>query len=103
MEKQVLADAIINVEKLLSNESAQGLEVRPNIDLVVKKFINFLQYAVSQTSNKDTIVTLLKIMRKIIEKESNVAKHVELQNHFDRLGATRMVLVVISEHSKSLN
>lgn len=78
LEKQVLADAIINVELLLSNEFSQGLDMKPNIDMVIKKFINFLQYAVKQPKNKDTVVTLLKIMRKIIEKEEDQKKRVEL-------------------------
>lgn len=102
-EKQVLADAIINVEKLLNAEQAKDSEMKPNIDLVIKKFINFLSYAVKQPKNKNTIVTLLKIMCKIIEKEEDEKKKVELQNHFDKLGSTRMILMVIAEHSKSLN
>lgn len=70
--------------------------MKPNIDMVIKKFINFLQYAIKQPKNKDTVVTLLKIMRKIIEKEEDQKKRVELQNHFDKLGATKMILLVIS-------
>jgi inositol 1,4,5-triphosphate receptor type 1/inositol 1,4,5-triphosphate receptor type 3 len=42
-------------------------------------------------------------MRKIIEKEENEQKKIELQNHFDKLGATRMVLLVLSDFSKILN
>jgi hypothetical protein len=102
-EKQVLADAIINVEKLISKEQAETLESKPNIDMVIKKFINFLQYAVKQPKNKSTVVTLLKIMRKIIEKEKDPEKIKALQEHFDKLGATKMVLLVLSEHAKSLN
>ena len=92
-EKQVFADAIINVEKMISNEYA---DVKPSIDIVIKKFINFLQYAVKQPNNKGTVITLLKIMHKIIKKEEDLVKRVELQNQFDKLGATKMVLVVIS-------
>ena len=68
-----MADAIINVEKMIDE-----LENKPNIDVVIKKFINFLHYAVRQPKNKDTVVTLLKIMRKIIDKEENIQKRVEL-------------------------
>jgi len=42
-EKEVFADAIIKVEKMISDEYA---DVKPSIDIVIKKFINFLQYAV---------------------------------------------------------
>jgi hypothetical protein len=96
LEKQIFADAIINVEKLIH---ADYRDVRPNIDMVIKKFINFLQYAVKQPKNKNTVITLLKIMNKIIEKEKSTQKRIELQNKFDKLGGTSMVLVVISQHS----
>lgn len=42
-------------------------------------------------------------MTKIIQKEEDIVKRVELQNHFDKLGATKMILLVISQHSNSLN
>jgi inositol 1,4,5-triphosphate receptor type 1/inositol 1,4,5-triphosphate receptor type 3 len=42
----------------------------------------------------------LKILKKIIEREEDKAKKVEMQNLFDRLGATQMVLLVLSDNSK---
>jgi hypothetical protein len=36
-EKEIFADAIINVEKLVDNP-----ESKPSIDMIIKKFINFL-------------------------------------------------------------
>ncbi len=74
-EKQIFADAIINVEQLIGKEYAS---LRQSIDRIIQKFIVFLQYAVKQPKNKDTIITLLKIMSKIIEKEEDVKKKAEL-------------------------
>ena len=74
-EKQIFADAIINVEQLIGKEYAS---LRQSIDRIIQKFIVFLQYAVKQPKNKDTIITLLKIMSKIIEKEDDVKKKAEL-------------------------
>ena len=74
-EKQIFADAIINVEQLIGKEYAS---LRQSIDRIIQKFIVFLQYAVKQPKNKDKIITLLKIMSKIIEKEENVKKKAEL-------------------------
>ena len=42
-------------------------------------------------------------MRKIIEKEKDDNKIIELQNYFDKLGATKMVLLVISDQQKHID
>lgn len=52
--------------------------------------------------NKTTIITLLKVLRKVIEKELD-EKKAEMQDQFNKLGATRMVLIVLSESSRSVD
>lgn len=46
-------------------------EIKPNLESILKKLINFLALAVLEPENKGTIVNLLKIMCKIIEKEED--------------------------------
>lgn len=77
--------------------------MRPDVKSISKKLINFLKYAFNDSQCKDTIDTLLKILKKIIEKEEDKEKKTEMQNLFDRLGATQMVLLVLSENSKNLD
>lgn len=76
---------------------------------LIKKFINFLSYALNNNQNNKTIITLLSVLRKLIEgksKEENQGElevegenneMEEMQNLFNKLGATRMVLTVLSE------
>ncbi|CAK81479.1 unnamed protein product (macronuclear) [Paramecium tetraurelia] len=99
IEKQALADAIIGIEKLIK----ETCEIKPSLESILKKFITFLQTAVLQQDNKGTIVILLKIMSKIIEKQDSDEKKEYYQKLFDNLGATRMVLNVITDYSKLLS
>ncbi|CAD8131502.1 unnamed protein product [Paramecium pentaurelia] len=99
IEKQALADALIGIDKLIK----EPCEIKPSLESILKKFITFLQTAVLQQDNKGTIVILLKIMSKIIEKQDSDEKKEYYQKLFDNLGATRMVLNVITDYSKLLS
>ena len=72
------------------------------MDMLLKKFILFLQRAVGDIANKSTSISLLSVLRKIIEKEKD-EKKTQMQNQFDNLGATKMVLNVITEHGKTMD
>ena len=114
-EKQILANSIMNIEKYLkkdekkekqkrekaNEESEQVVENKPNIEMVVKKFINFLSHGITEEKNNSTIITLLKIMGKIITKESDEKIRKQMQTQFNKLGATRMYLVSISKNKVS--
>lgn len=56
--------------------------------MVSKKLIFFLQYAFNDIKCHKTIEILLIILKNIIEKEEDKKKKTEMQNLYDRLGAT---------------
>lgn len=102
-EHSVLADAIINIGKYIDQSYIKNVDPKPDLKMIVKKCIEFIRYAVEDNSTKDTIVTLLKVLRKIIDKIDDKKKKEELQNQFDNLGAMKMVLYVLSRHSKAMD
>lgn len=102
LEKQILAEAIMNVNKYVKEDFMKDIEPRPEIDLVLKKFIVFLQFGVSDIENKLTLITLLQVLRKIVQMTDD-QNRVSMQNKFDKLGATRMILYVISENHPNLD
>lgn len=99
-ETEMLASALVNIEKYIMADRQKQLESKLELRQVVKKFINFLQYGVNSSGNKSTIITLLKVLSKIIEKGEDKE---ELQTLFNKLGATRMVLMVLSESCSQMD
>ncbi|EGR32738.1 MIR domain protein [Ichthyophthirius multifiliis] len=113
-EKIALAEAILRVQKFVTKEYAKDLTNKPDFFNTIKKFINFLQYASDDSSNKQTIISLLSVLKKIVQtnengknnemnQEEQVKQKQKIQNMFDQLGSTKMVLTVISENSKHLD
>ncbi|CAD8103545.1 unnamed protein product [Paramecium sonneborni] len=113
-EIQKLSEAILEFEQYFGNSSDYKPEKNEKIlkverTVLIKKFINFLSYALNNNQNNKAIITLLSVLRKVIEgkpKEENEGEIAvegennemeEMQNLFNKLGATRMVLTVISE------
>jgi hypothetical protein len=68
-ETEVLATAILNIDLYIPIEKQKTMEIKLDWKLICKKFINFLQYGVNNTKNKSTIITLLKVLKRVIEKE----------------------------------
>lgn len=62
-ERKRLAHAILAFEKYFSENQKVELKV------LLKKLINFLQYALNSSACNKTIVTLLLVLRKVIEQE----------------------------------
>jgi inositol 1,4,5-triphosphate receptor type 1/inositol 1,4,5-triphosphate receptor type 3 len=87
-EQETIAKAIISIKKLLNPQFAKNVPIRPDVKMVSKKLILFLQSAFSDPTCKNTIDTLLKILKKIIEREVEKERKTEMQNLFDSLGAT---------------
>lgn len=77
-ETEILASALVNIDKYIVPERQKLLDVKLELKYIVKKLINFLQYAVNNLKYKSTIVTLLKVLSKIIEKEENKEAKEEL-------------------------
>lgn len=59
LEKSALADVIINIQKLVKDEYYKKLQPKPDLDLVLKKFISFLTHSMEDPGNKSTIISLL--------------------------------------------
>ncbi|KAM3129288.1 hypothetical protein pb186bvf_018575 [Paramecium bursaria] len=95
-ERSTLANALTKIDQLIT----EPCEIKHSSDTILKKLINFVQSGILQPQNSGTIVILLKIMGKIIEKDPAQLK--EQQKLFDNLGATQMVLNVLSDYSKTL-
>jgi len=92
----------MNVNKFVKEDYMKEIEPRPEIDLVLKKFIVFLQFGVSDLENKLTLITLLQVLQKIVLMTDDQNRPA-MQNKFDKLGATRMILFVISENHPNLD
>ena len=58
-EKAALGDAFIHVDKLISEDYVKTISPHPTLELLLEKFISFLQLAVEDEFNKPTIITLL--------------------------------------------
>ena len=54
-----LSDAFINVDKLISEDYIKSISPRPSLELLLEKYISFLQTAVEDKFNKPTIISLL--------------------------------------------
>ncbi|CAD8132784.1 unnamed protein product [Paramecium pentaurelia] len=113
-EIQKLSEAILIFEQYFGGSNDNKNEKNDKVlkverTILIKKFINFLSYALNNNQNNKTIITLLSVLRKLIEgksKEENQGElevegenneMEEMQNLFNKLGATRMVLTVLSE------
>ncbi|CAD8068825.1 unnamed protein product [Paramecium sonneborni] len=109
-EMQKLSEAIVKFEQYFGNPSDKNEKIlKVEYTLLLKKFIKFLSYSINNNQNNKSIITLLGVLRKVIEgkpkeeqKEEVEAEGEndeieEMQNLFNKLGATRMVLTVLSE------
>lgn len=103
LEKQAFSDAVIKIKNIIQGPEENGnlpynkiIHPIPDIKLLMKKFIAFLEQSVYDKANKQTTITLLTILRKIIEKEDDELKKQAIQNQFDKLGAMKMVLKVLA-------
>ena len=67
LEKQALADSIINIKKLIHKDYEKDIFPNINVGLVLKKFIIWLQTAIKDPDNKNSIIILLDVLKKIIE------------------------------------
>jgi hypothetical protein len=57
------------MEQYIAADKQKLIDTKLDLKLIVKQFINFLQYSVNNVRNKSTIITLLKVLRKVIQKE----------------------------------
>ncbi|EAR98945.2 MIR domain protein (macronuclear) [Tetrahymena thermophila SB210] len=104
LEKMALTEALLEVKQLIPADVFSQIEPKPDRFGLIKKSILFLQYAVEDSTNKNTIQVLLKVLRIMVEKCSETPEQEEkMQNILDQLGATRMTLYVISENHKNLD
>ncbi|EGR27735.1 MIR domain protein [Ichthyophthirius multifiliis] len=103
IEKEVkaFADAILNVELYVDKEINKQIDPKLDLNLILKKFIKFLQFSLNDKKSKQTTLTLLTVLRSIVEKDKE--EMISRQNQLDKLGATQMILIVISEHSHLLD
>ncbi|EGR30673.1 MIR domain protein [Ichthyophthirius multifiliis] len=103
-EKSALTSAILDCKQLIKDEFYKDIEPKPDKQAILKKFIIFLQYAIEDITNKNTIKVLLQVLRNMVEEnKENEEEQIKMQNQLDSLGATRMVLYVISENHKNLD
>lgn len=99
-----LTEAILSIKSIVPEDLLTDVIPKPDRYLLIKKFITFLQYAVEDATNKNTIKVMLRVIRNIIEKsEDNEEAKCRMQITLDQLGATRMALYVISENHKNLD
>ncbi|CAD8059333.1 unnamed protein product [Paramecium primaurelia] len=112
-EMQKLSEAIVKFEQYFGNPSDKTEKnekiLKVEQVILLKKFINFLSYAINSNQNNKTITTLLGVLKRVIqgkpkeeqkeelEVEGENNEMEEMQNLFNKLGATRMVLTVLSE------
>lgn len=101
-ETEALAKGLVNINSFIPAEKQKSMETKLELKHIVKKFINFLQYAVNNPKNKVTIISLLKVLRKLVDKEEMSEKE-EIQCLMNKFGATRMVLIVLSESQALLD
>ena len=70
---------------------------------ILSKLINYLQYAPAEVTQKSTILITLKVLQLVIEIQEEEEKKVEMQNELDKLGATKMIMLVLSEINENLD
>lgn len=104
-EKSALADGIINIKNLLllSKPEISHLDPIPDFDLIIQRLIVFLMNAINDPGNKLTIIRILQIMKKTVQKEDDPDNQVAIQNKLDNLGTTKMILHLISQNNKILD
>ncbi|KRW98864.1 MIR motif [Pseudocohnilembus persalinus] len=103
-ERQALADAILNVDKLCDQQFLSQIDPKPSKELILQKLIDFLVNSIEDEQNKQTNIALIKVLIQIINKHDNdKVKKLEMQNLFEKLGAINMILYVISENHKNFD
>lgn len=95
-----IANAIFSIQKLFNPQFSKNVTNIPDVKTVSMKLIHFLKVAFNDSRCKGTVETLLMILKTMVEKEDNREMKVKMQNLFDSLGATQMVLEVLSENTK---
>ncbi|KAL4462524.1 hypothetical protein ABPG74_000354 [Tetrahymena malaccensis] len=115
-EKIALAEAIVRVKKIVKKEYGKDLSLKPDMFKLIKKFIKFLLYAPEDPNNKETIISLISVLKEIIDskgikdrsedeidEEKDNEKREKIQNMFDQLGAMKMILMVLSQNNRHLD
>jgi len=61
-EKRALSQAILNFSRLFSPEDLKKFKITLDIKDLIKKFINYLQYGMSNKAKKETMISTLQIL-----------------------------------------
>ncbi|KAL4438400.1 hypothetical protein ABPG74_009439 [Tetrahymena malaccensis] len=100
-EVKAFADAILNIEQYIDSEYQRYIDPKLDLNLILKKFIKFLQFSLKVGNSKQTALTLINVLKTIVEKDPE--QIVNRQDQMDKLGASQMVLIILSEYSHNLD
>ena len=115
MEKKVLSKAFLKLDKVIEKEEkkekskknapkVKEKEEKPsedsefNLEIFLKKIIDFIQYGFKDPENKDTILILLKVLKQMID--ANDIKETpqvlfQIQELFRKLETSKMIVAIL--------
>ena len=65
-EKDILAEALVNVTKLFSPEIKKLYKIDITFQDIIKKLINFLNYGLVNKAGKQTMIYILELLEYLI-------------------------------------
>ena len=102
-EKRVLGEALLQVGKYVETEDGRIVEGQFEPEFLIRKIIKWIQFAISDISNKNTILSWLQVFIILVKTAENRQKQEELQKMLNKLDAMKLVLVILSEYQKYLD
>lgn len=99
-EKRVLSEAFLKFELLLEPElqNSKNFEEKVlNLEVFLKKIVDFIQFGFKDPENKDTILILLQVLKEMIDLKRDFKEQLlQIQELFKRLDAGKMISAILT-------
>ena len=99
-EKQILSEAFLKLDRNIDSPVENPLENNFNFEIFIKKIIDFIQFGFKDPENKDTILILLQVLKKMIDVNETREGLFQIQEIFRKLEVTKMILSILIENSR---
>lgn len=99
-EKRALSEAFLKFELLLDPELLKSKEIEEktlNLEVFLKKIVDFIQFGFKDPQNKETILILLQVLKEMIDLKKDFKEQLlQIQDLFKRLDAGKMISAILT-------
>ena len=100
LEKQVLAESFLKLALFTKPEKNSANPSGFSLDVFLRKILDFCTFSFRSPENKDTILVLLQVLKRMIDADKDKKAVFAIQETFRRLEASKMVLAILVDSSK---